>query len=227
MSSPEPPYGAPQEPQPEQQQPHPQQYAGPPPPHGAPPYGAPPAYGQAKPVPKRRRPSAWWFAVGTAILVLGVGIGIYGLIRTFAGTFSTEETIAADGQMRSITVGTDKDRMIWGEPGEFEQCSIVDSATGAEVTRSSLDASYTKSGGSGSWEGVARFDPGSGKLDVTCQSGASDIQIGPAAEFGKVFGGAAAFILLIVLSGLVGVTMLIVIGILYATGRPRDVPAPQ
>lgn len=213
MSNPQPPYGAPQEPPP-WQPPYPQ-------------YAGPPTYGRAGPVAKRRRPSAWWFAVGAAVLVLGVGMGVYGLVRTFAGTFTTEETIRADGQTQNITVGTDKDRMIWGEPGEPVQCSIVDSASGAEVTRSSLDASYTKSGGSGPWEGVARFDPGSGDLDVTCQSGASDIQIGPAADFGRVFGGTAAFILLIVLSGLVGVTMLIVVGILYATGRPRDVPAPQ
>jgi hypothetical protein len=89
------------------------------------------------------------------------------------------------------------------------------------------NAAYTKSSGRREWEGDATFDPGSGVLEVTCAQDGGPIQIGPAPEFGALVGGLAAGILIPLLFGVVGFVMLIVVAVLYATGRPRDVPAPQ
>ena len=62
---------------------------------------------------------------------------------------------------------------------------------------------------------------------MACAETGGPIQIGPAPDFGSFFGGLAAGILLALLLGGGGFVLLIVLVILYATGRPRDVPAPS
>ncbi len=180
------------------------------------PYGAPP------PPPQRRRPSAWWFVLAAGLMVAGVAVGVTVLVLTVKSFTETDATIAADGQPHTISVDTDRDRMIWIDDDEPPSCTIIDVETGEEVrSTGSPDASYTKGGGSRDWEGDETFDPGSGELEITCEEAGGPIQIGPAPEFGEFFGGLALGIFLPFFLGGVGFLMLIVVGILFATGRPR------
>lgn len=219
MSTPQPPYGAPQEPQPGAQ---------PPPPPTYPTYPVPPVYAAyQKPVPSRRRPSGWWFVVAGLLILAGLTIGVLLVVQTVRDFTETDATIPADGQSHALTVDTDQDRMVWIHPGAPQTCSIIDTATGTAVSTEGLGVTYTKDVGSGEWEGSSRFDPGSGDLEVTCEATGGEIQIGPAPEFGKFFGGIVAGILIPVLLGGAGFVLLIVIAILYATGRPRNVPPPH
>jgi hypothetical protein len=207
VSSPQPPYGAP----------HPG-------------YGAPPGYPlYQKPVPKRRRPSGWWFVAASLLIVVGLAIGVLLIAQIFLGFFSVDATIQGDGQTHEVTVKTDRDRMVWVDQNDDRPaCTIVDKATGEEVRLEGIgNAAYTKSSGRRDWQGDATFDPGSGVLEVTCAQDGGPIQIGPAPEFGAPVGGLAAGILIPLLFGGAGFVMLIVVTVLYATGRPRDVPAPQ
>ncbi len=87
------------------------------------------------------------------------------------------------------------------------------------------DATYTKSSGGDEWLGDRTFDPGSGELEVTCSEAGGPIQIGPAPDFGNFFGGLAIGIFLPFFLGGIGFLMLIVLGVLFATGRPRRGPA--
>jgi hypothetical protein len=199
----------------------------PPPPYGQP-YQPPPIYpAYQKPVPSRRRPSAWWFLVAGLLMLAGVAIGILLIVQAVRGFIDVDATIQDDGETHSIVVDADQDRMVWIDMFDQPVCSIVDAETGEEVRLEGLNAEYTKSSGSREWTGDSNFDPGSGMLDVTCEESGGPIQIGPAVEFGAFFGGLAAGILLAILLGGVGFVLLIVIGVLYATGRPRNVPAPQ
>lgn len=205
MSTPQPPYGG----------------------HYQPSYGGPvpPAY--RKPVPRRRRPRGWWWVVAVAMLLGGVAVGVLLVVQSVRAFTETDATIEADGQPRSVVVATDRDRMIWVRPDQAASCRIVDAATGQEIAVEGLGSTtFTKSGGSGSWEGAGRFDPGSGDLEVTCEAGGSPAQIGPAPELGSFVGGLAAGILLVALLGGGGLVLLIVLVVLHATGRPRDVPPP-
>ena len=199
----------------------------PPPPYGGaqPPQPGWPAY--PKPVPSRRRPSGWWFVVAVGLMLAGVAVGVLLVVQSVRAFVDVDATVPADGQVHEVSVPTDRDRMIWAHPGQPPRCTLTDAATGEELGLAGLGASYTKSGGSGSWEGTNRFDPGSGDLEVVCAPTGSEIQIAPAPDFGSVFGGLAAGILLALLLGGGGFVLLIVIVILYATGRPRDVPAPR
>jgi hypothetical protein len=197
-------------------------------PQGYPTYPAPPVYpAYQKPVPRRRRPSGWWFVVGSLLMLAGLGIGILLIVQTVLTFTETDATIQADGQAHTLSVYPDRDRMVWIRPDEPQRCAIVDSGTGGPVDLEDVDADYTKDVGSGEWEAVSRFDPGSGDLEITCAATGGEIQIGPAPEFGELVGGLAAGIIIPLLLGGTGFVMLIVVGVLFATGRPRTVPAPQ
>jgi len=184
------------------------------------PYGAPP------PPPRRRRPSAWWFVLAVGLMVAGVAVGVTILVLTVKAFTETDATIDADGQPHRVSVETDMERIVWVDDDEPASCAIVDVESGEEVTYTgSPDASYTKDSRGRSWEGDRTFDPGSGDLEVTCDATGGPIQIGPAPEFKDFFGGIALGIFLPFFLGGVGFLMLIVVGVLYATGRPRKEPA--
>ncbi len=158
----------------------------PPPPYGQP-YQPPPVYpAYQKPVPSRRRPSAWWFVVAGLMMLAGVVIGVLLIVQTVRTFTDVDATIQDDGETHSIVVETDQDRMVWVHPYQQLSCDIVDTATGEAVNLERVGAEFTKDVGSGEWEGHSEFDPGSGELEVTCPVGAGEIQIGPAPEFGGV-----------------------------------------
>ena len=198
----------------------------PPPPYGGPRAGAVGAARVPEAVPSRRRPSGWWFVVAVGLMLAGVAVGVLLVVQSVRAFVDVDATVPADGQVHEVSVPTDRDRMIWAHPGQPPACTLTDAATGAELGLGGLGATYTKSAGSGSWEGTHRFDPGSGDLEVACAPTGSEIQIAPAPDFGSVFGGLAAGILLALLLGGGGFVLLIVLVILFATGRPRNVPAP-
>jgi hypothetical protein len=179
-------------------------------------------------VPSRRRPSAWWFLVAGLMMLAGVAIGVLLIVQAVRAFVDTDATIQPDGETHSIVVDTAQDRMVWIDAFDQPVCTIVDAETGDEVQQEGLsNAEYTKSSGSREWTGDTTFDPGSGRLEVTCEESGGPIQIGPAVEFGAFFGGLAAGILIPLVLGGGGFVLLILIGVLFATGRPRNVPAPR
>lgn len=193
----------------------PGQYGGPPQPP-VPPYGAPPP-------PKRRRPSKWWFAVAGGLVVLALAIGITSIVLTVKAFAETDATVEADGTAHRVTVGTERDRLVWvHRDSPATACSIIDTATGEPVQDTGAPgATYTKDFGGQGWVGDRTFDPGSGDLEVTCPEAGGPIQIGPEPEFGRFFGGILIGILVPLLLGGLGFVMLLVVTVLYATGRPR------
>lgn len=204
-----------------------------PPPSYPVPSGYPP--GQP-PLPPKYRPSGWWFAVGAGLLVAALAAGIGLFVWTLAAFFSTDATVEADGQPHHVTVATDGDRMLWRDDDVFDpDCTIVDLATGDEVDLRPVTSQFTKDFGEGEWTAAYRFDPGSGRLEVTCGLGDPDtgadwqmgwgqkVQIGPAPSIGGFVGGLIATIAVPSLLGLFGLATLIVTGVLWSTrsARPR------
>jgi hypothetical protein len=163
-------------------------------------------------------------AVG--LMLVGVAVGATVLVLTIKGFTETDATIEADGQTHRISVETDRDRMVWIDQFDQGDCTIVDVETGEEVEYTGTpDATYTKYTDGVEFLGDRTFDPGSGDLEVTCAETGGPIQIGPAPQFGEFFGGIALGIFLPFFLGGVGFLMLIVLGVLFATGRPRRDPA--
>lgn len=186
-----------------------------------PPYGAASASTAPPPPPRRRRPSGWWFVLGGALIVAAVASGVGLLLWTLSGFLSTDASVAADGRAHLVSVPTDQDRMLWVHEYDAADCSVLDTTTGEEVAYSSVGGSFTKSGGSGDWVADRRFDPGSGRLEVTCTEAGGPAEIGPAPRIGSFVGGIFATILVPLVLGMLGLLVLIVTGVLFATGAPR------
>lgn len=187
-----------------------------PPPSYPVPSGYPP--GQS-PLPTKYRPSGWWFVVGGGLIVAAVAAGIGLFIWTLSAFFSTDATVPADGQTHAVTVGTDGDRMLWRDSAVLDpQCTVIDTATGAQVDLRPVNGDFTRDLHERSWTGAFRFDPGSGALDVTCAEGGG-VEIGPAPSIGGFIGGIFASIAVPGLLGLFGLATLLVTGILWSS-RP-------
>jgi hypothetical protein len=202
-----------------------------PPPSYPVPSGYPPGH---PPLPPKHRPSGWWFVVGGALIVLALAAGVGLFIWTLSAFFQTDATVAADGQAHEVTVDTDGQRMLWRDDDVFDPgCSIVDLGTGEQVELRPVTSQFTKDFGEGEWTAAYRFDPGSGRLAVTCAAApglddrgrddGGEIQIGPAPSIGGFVGGLIATIAVPSLLGLFGLATLIVTGILWSTrpARPR------
>ncbi|WP_244932258.1 hypothetical protein [Nocardioides sp. W7] len=171
--------------------------------------------------PARARPSGWWFALGGGLLVAAVASGIALFVWTLSGFLDTDVTVLADGEAQQVQVPTDGDRMAWTWESRFDlddpPCTIVDTATGAEVALRSPGGEFRRRDGGGDWTGVARFDPGSGSLVVTCASAAGGLQLGPAPSLGSFGLSLVATIVVPLVLGGLGLVVLLVTGILWST----------
>lgn len=190
---------------------------------------APPPYGAPVPPqqpPRRRRPRWWWFVVGGALVGTAIAVGIGLFVWTISAFLSTDATVDADGRSHEVSVGVDGERMLWLEDGFGQSCEIVDRATGQPVALRPVGGEFTRSDGAGDFGGAARFDPGSGRLQVTCTGSEGAVLIGPAPRIGAFVGGIFAMILIPLGLGTLGLLVLIVTGVLFVTGAPRRQPAP-
>lgn len=197
-----------------------------PPPSYPVPSGYPPGH---PPLPPKYRPSGWWFVVGGGLIVLALASAVGLFIWTLSAFFQTDATVAADGQPHEVAVETDGQRMLWRDDDVFDPgCSIVDLGSGEQVELRPVTSQFTKDFGEGDWTAAYRFDPGSGRIAVTCAAPLSpddggEVQIGPAPSIGGFVGGLIATIAVPSLLGLFGLATLIVTGILWSTRptRPR------
>jgi hypothetical protein len=191
-----------------------------------PPYGDPAA--PALP-PRRRRPSGWWFVLGGGLVIAAVAAGIGLFVWTLAGFLETDATVQADGQPHRVSVGTAGDRMLWFDESTAQphECRVIDTASGEELPLEPVTGDYRRSNGTmGDWIGVRRFDPRSGELEVTCTGtyNQATVEIGKAPQIASFVGGMLAAILVPLVLGGAGLLVLIVTGVLFATGAPRKAP---
>lgn len=181
-------------------------------------------YISATPLPPpepKKRPSAVWFVVGALLVVAGAVAGVVLFVRIFsAGFLDVEATIPADGAAHQVSVGTDGDRFLWEPQYGAADCTLVDVSTGGTVSLEPVNGTFTRSYNADAWQAVARFDPGSGRLSVTCSAEEGPAQIGPAIVVEDfVIRILLAIAVPLVLGGL-GLAVLIGTAILWAT-RPE------
>lgn len=178
------------------------------------------------PPARQRRPSGWWFVAGGALVVSAIVAFAALFAWTLMGFLETDATLEADGQPHLVSVPTDQDRMLWADQTVSRpECQIVDTRTDELLELRPVSGTFTRSNGSsGDWTGVSRFDPGSGRLEVTCQGvhAGAVVEIGPTPALGSFVVGLLATILVPLALGGSGVVVLIVTGVLFATGRSRS-----
>ncbi len=201
-----------------------------------------PPPGHQPPFPQKYRPSWAWFVVGGGLILVGIVVGVALFVWALWPLFSTDARVPVDGQGHAVTVDTDGDRLLWRDDDVFDPgCRVVDTATGEEIDLRPVTSQLSRDTGDGEFVAAYRFDPGSGRLEVTCSSGGSDalddrgdgdwhmtlgeeVVIGPAPNVGGLIGGIVAGIAVPGLLGLFGLATLIVTGVLWATrpARPKS-----
>jgi hypothetical protein len=163
-----------------------------------------------------------WFAVGGLLVLAGVVAGIVLFIRVFdSGFFDIEASIPADGQAHLVTVGTDGDRYLWEPQYGSADCTVRDADTGGTITLEPVDGTFTREINADAWQALFRFDPGSGRLSVTCSSDAGPAEIGPALDVGGFVGGIVLAIVVPLLLGGLGLAVLVAVAILWVTRSRR------
>lgn len=173
------------------------------------------------PNPSKPRPSAAWFALGGVLVLAGAVAGVVLFVRIFSSGFlSIEATVPADGQTHSITVATDGDRFLWEPQHGRADCVVREGGTGAVVHLEPVDGTFTRSADGDAWQAVARFDPGSGRLSVTCSPDDGPAQIGPALVVEDFVTRIVVVIVVPLLLAGLGLAVLIVTTVLWVT-RPR------
>lgn len=171
--------------------------------------------------PVKGRPSAMWFVVGGLLVVAGIVAGIVLFVRIFdSGFLTVEATVPPDGTAHLVTVETDGDRFLWEPQYGTADCAVRDADTGGTITLEPVDGTFTRSYNADAWQAAARFDPGSGRLSVTCSPDQGPAQIGPALVIEDFVVAIVLAIVVPLLLGGLGLAVLIGVGILWAT-RPK------
>lgn len=177
--------------------------------------------GVSAPLPSKIRPSWWWFVLGGGLLVAALVSAVALFVWTLSGFLGTDVSVPADGRPHQVQVPTDGERMAWSGESRFDlgdpPCAIVDTATGTEVALRSPGGDFRRQDGGGDRVGVARFDPGSGSLTITCAAASGALEIGPAPSLGSFGLGLAATIVVPLVLGGLGLVVLLVTGILWSS----------
>jgi hypothetical protein len=186
-----------------------------PPPPPQQPYGGQPPY--AAP-PKKPRPRAVWFVVGGVLLVLAPVVFL-GAIFTVLRPLTQEDAVfRVDETPMQVDLPAGEERAIFYEGASLAQCNATD-GSGAPIEFRSVTGEFTLN----EWTAAARFDTGDGNVTFSCnsESGSDEVRIAQLPSTTTFVAGLLVGILVPLLSGLVGLIILIVTGILWATRPPR------
>jgi hypothetical protein len=169
--------------------------------------------------PPKPRPSGWWFVVGGGLMVVGLAVGVTAFVLLFRGIMATDASLPVDGVRHRVSVPTDGDRMIWADTRyQRPECTVVDRASGAEIALAPTSGDFERN----DQKAIARFDPGSGDLDVTCEGDtATSVDIGPSPGTAGLVGGILLAVLAPLLLGGLGFVVVLVTGVLWSSRPPR------
>ena len=172
-----------------------------------------------RPPPGKPRPSGWWFVVGGGLMLVGLAIGATAFVLIFRGFMTTDASLPVDGARHRVSVPTDGDRMIWAETGaQPPECRVTDRTSGEEIALQPTNGDFDRN----DQTAIARFDPGSGDLDVTCEGDdETAVDIGPSPGTAGLVGGILVAVLAPLLLGSLGFVVVVVTGVLWSSRPPR------
>ena len=179
---------------------------------GQPPWGSPPP-------PRRKRPRIIWFFIGGTLLVLAP-IVFVGALFTVLRPLSQEDAVfAARDSPVQLDLAAGEERALFTDSGASADCSAVD-GSGEAVAFRPVTGEFTYN----EWTAVARFDTGDGQVTITCAELApgSELRIAQLPSTGSFVAGIVIGIVAPLLLGGIGLLVLIVTGVLYAKGAPRN-----
>ncbi len=157
--------------------------------------------------------------IGGILLVLAPIIFVGALFTVLRPLTQEDAVFSADGQEHQVSVDAGEGRALFTEDGRAVQC-VATTGSGTDVQFRGVTGDFTYN----DWQAVARFDTGDGDLTFTCNgaTGSERVRIAQLPSTGTFIAGLLVGILAPLGLGLVGIVMLIITGILWATGAPRE-----
>jgi hypothetical protein len=162
-----------------------------------------------------------WFFVGGGLMVLAFVVFVGTLILVFGMFLQADAEFAASETPVEVELPAGTERALYANTGFSVDCTATD-GTGAEVEFRPVSGEFTFN----EWTALSRFDTGDGHLTFDCveTSPGSQVRIGDLPSAGGFVAGLVLGILVPLVLGLIGLVMLIVTSIRWATGAPRETP---
>ena len=175
----------------------------------------------AVPKPRRKRPRTVWFFIGGALLVLAPVVFV-GALFTVLRPLSEEDAVFAAGDspvQLDLTAG--EERALFTRTGVPADCSAVD-GSGKDVEFRPVTGEFTFN----EWTAVSRFDTGDGDVTFTCAGldAGAEVRIAQLPSTGGFVTGIVIGVVAPLALGGMGMLVLVVTAVLYATGAPRKEP---
>jgi hypothetical protein len=151
-------------------------------------------------------------------MLVGLAIGATAFVLIFRGIVTTDASLPVDSDPHQVSVPTDGDRMIWADTGAHPECTVTDRASGEEIGLEATNGDFDRN----DQTAIARFDPGSGDLEVTCEGDTGTaVDIGPSPGTAGLVGGILVAVLAPLLLGGLGFVVVVVTGVLWSSRPPR------
>jgi uncharacterized iron-regulated membrane protein len=186
------------------------------------PYAGPSPYPSPSFVPVKKRPRAWWFAVGGVLMVAAIvvfGISLARFLHTIA---HTDARFPAAGA-HQVRLPPHVQRGVYGVAAEPRpRCSAID-GSGATIHFHTPDGTFTYD----QWTALVTFDTGDGQVTFTCshRAGITDLRVAQIPSGGDLARLGLLGVAVPLLLGGVGFLVVLIAGILWFTRRaPRPGP---
>lgn len=204
----------------------------PPPPYGEqPPYGSQPPHGSqppyggqqppyAAPPPRRRRPRKIWFVIGGALIVLAPIVFVGALFTVLRPLTQEDAVFAASDTPVQVDLPAGEERALFSSSGSGADCTATDGA-GEQLGLRPVTGDFTYN----EWTAMARFDTGDGDVTFECSDSrgvGERVRVAQLPSTGGFVAGIVVGVVAPLLLGGIGLLMLIVTAVLYATGAPRN-----
>jgi hypothetical protein len=186
------------------------------------PYAGPPSYPAPLPLPVKKRPRAWWFAVGgllmlAAVIVFGVSVA------RFVHHVTHTDAQFRDLGRHEVTLPPHVERGIYAVVGRPRPACAATYGSGTRIRFRHPSGRFTFDG----WIAYATFDTGDGHVTFTCRGPliVSDLRIAAVPDGGDLVRLGVVGVGIPLLLGGAGFLVVLVTGILWVTRRaPRPLP---
>ena len=176
-----------------------------------------PAY--AAPPPPRKRPRKIWFVVGGALVVLAPLVFVGAMFTVLRPLVQADAVFSVSKTPVQVDLPAGEKRVLFSNHGVSADCAAVDGSADAVEFRP-VTGEFTFN----EWTAVSRFTTGDGALTFTCDGlyPDSEVRVAQLPSTAGLVGGIVVGVVGPLLLGGVGLVMLVVTAVLYATGSPRE-----
>jgi len=158
------------------------------------------------------------------MVVVGIVLAVGGFVTTLGAATDVDGIVPVDGAPHEVTLDGSRDRLLMHPEGSpAPDCAVRDGGGGAELALEPPSGRVTYGDSSGSWVGWAVVAPTGASVELTC-TGVDGLEVRVSPDpggAGPIVGGVLSTIGGIGLV-LLGLVVLLLVAVLYATGAPRS-----